>query len=76
MSGVIIVCVGYFHVSEHMDPFKAIKKFCDKNRNSLVWGYLPPLFGKKPNYFRFFHLMASLTKNAVQLTGDGEDCNK
>ena len=54
----------FFHVSEHIDHFKAIKKFCEKTGNSLVWGYLPPpLFGKKPNYFRFFHLTASLMVN-------------
>ena len=55
-------CIGYFHVSEHIDHFKAIQILVKKPE--IVWfggTSPPPLFGKKPNYFRFFHLTASLT---------------
>jgi len=53
----------FHHFSGHMDHFKAIKnRKMKKNGNSLVWGYPPPplKFGKKQNYFLFFHLTASL----------------
>ena len=47
--------IGLFHVSEHVDHFKAIKYFRAKKRE-IVWsgGTPPPLFGKIPNYFPFF----------------------
>ena len=40
-------CIALFHVSEHVDHFKAIKKIHEK-KQEIVW------FGKKPNYFLFF----------------------
>jgi hypothetical protein len=39
------ICIALFHVSEHVDHFKAIKKIREKLGNS---------FGKKKNYFLFF----------------------
>ena len=59
--GVIIgkIFIDFFHVSEHVDHFKAIKVFSLRKKPEItgkVWlgGTPPPLFGKTPNFFRFF----------------------
>jgi hypothetical protein len=53
--------IALSHVSEHVDHFKAIKK-TPKKKQEIVWlGGNPPMFGKKPNYFLFFFLKASLS---------------
>ena len=56
--------IDFFHVSEHVDHFKAIKVFSLRKKTEMVWlGGTPPLgFGKRPNYFRFFLVKASLVK--------------
>ena len=46
--------IGLFHVSGHVDHFKAIKYFREKKRE-IVWSGGPPtLFGKIPNFSHFF----------------------
>ena len=55
--------IDFFHVSEHVDHFKAIKVFSLRKKPEMVWlggTPTPPGFGKKPNYFRFFLVKASL----------------
>ena len=60
--------IGLFHVSEHLGHSKAIKK--SRKKTEIVWlgGTSPPQFGKRPNYFRFFLMKASLR----ELVGDTE----
>ena len=57
--------IEFFHVSEHVDYFKAIKVFSLRKKPEItgkVWsgGTPPPLFGKTPNFFRFFLMKVSL----------------
>ena len=49
--------IDFFHVSEHVDHFKAIKVFSLRKKPEMVWlgG-----FGKTPNFFRSFLVKASL----------------
>ena len=64
-GGVIIgkIFIDFFHVSEHVDHFKAIKVFSLRKKTEIVWsgGTPPPMFGKTPNFFRFFLVKASLS---------------
>ena len=58
--------IDFFHVSEHVDQFKAIKVFSLRKNPKItgkVWsgGTPPPLFGKTPNFYCFFLMKVSLT---------------
>ena len=58
--------IDFFHVSEHVDHFKAIKVFSLRKKPEMVWlggTPHPPGFGKTPNFFRFFLVKASLNQN-------------
>ena len=55
--------IGLFHVSEHLDHFKAIQKKVGKKRKLFCGSTYPPWFGKRPNYFRFFLMKASLKES-------------
>ena len=61
--------IDFFHVSEYVDHFKALKVFSLRKKPEMVWfGGTPPPpgFGKTPNFFRFFFLMKpSLNRSRV-----------
>jgi hypothetical protein len=54
--------IGLFHVSEHLGHFKAITKKLGKKGNKFV---------KRPNYFRFFLVKASLKNCGVMIKENG-----
>ena len=59
--------LDFFHISEHVDHFNAIQVFSLRKKPEItgkVWSgdTPPPLFGKTPNFFRFFLVKASLNQ--------------
>ena len=50
--------IYFFNVSEQKEQKSFLQ---EKNRNILVGGYPHPLIGKRPIYFRFFLMKASLS---------------
>ena len=63
-GGVIVgmkIILFFFHVSDHIDHFKEIQKSQQQKTEIVLFWSTPPQFGKIPNYFRFFHLKASLS---------------
>ena len=63
----------FFHFSEHVDHFKAMKFFpLEKEINSFVGGYPPhPFCGKRPYFFRFFLMKAFLWYGFKKNTNSG-----
>ena len=55
--------INFFHVSKHIDHLSTMDVLSQENpRNILVPPTnIPPSIGKRPIYFRFFLLKASLT---------------
>ena len=56
------IFIHFLHVSEYIDNFQAIKVFFRKKPEIYWSGGTPPLIGKRPIYFRFFLMKASLRK--------------
>ena len=51
-----IFFIDFFHVSEHVDHFKAIKVFSLRKKPEMVWlgGTPPPRVWQKTKLFPFF----------------------